>query len=396
MSQATFYWHNGRSLGHTYESAKLIRAVLDEAPELRVSAVTGAFRGIETLPPACDLFKVPGFRNFDGTPDYRPEALLDLPYGDLLGLRSRLISEYAQRVRPDVFVVNHELRGYEGELVETLSALPPSTLRVLTLRGVLFDVPNTKAEFFEGDSARFLLDHYDRIHVNIDPDVFDLADYYGVPSEIADLLHYAGYPDDPYRLSKDDARQRVGVTGDGKVMVVAMGGGQGAWHLWQEFFTALSTLRRVGQVLVVPGPYLEVEHQAALDALARADGRVRVLRRVADLKPLMCAADLFVGAAGASTISEVLATGVNALLVARQQVEKEQEIHSQLLAGRGLVRALRLTEWTSRRLREDLAEALENPIVGTLPPLLGGASRSARMLVGAFREQHSTTHAGTR
>jgi predicted glycosyltransferase len=110
----------------------------------------------------------------------------------------------------------------------------------------------------------------------------------------------------------------------------------------------------------------------------------------------MCAADLFVGAAGASTISEVLATGVNALLVARQQVEKEQEIHSQLLAGRGLVRALRLTEWTSRRLREDLAEALENPIVGTLPPLLGGASRSARMLVGAFREQHSTTHAGTR
>jgi predicted glycosyltransferase len=382
-ARLAFYWHNGKSLGHTYESVKLIKEMITQFPEFSLGAVTGAFNGIETLPSQVDLFKVPGFRNFDGPVGYRPESVLGLEHPDLLELRSTLIADYLGATQPDALVVNHEPNGYEGELERGLTAISPDALCVLTLRGVLFDTARTRDEYFTGDAAKFLLNTYDRIHVNIDPGIFDLTEEYRLPREITRLLHYVGYLDRPTALTRDTARAGLGLA-DGIVLTAAMGGGQGAWPLWHELLKAVSPLDELDAILIMPGPYLEETGQRALDALAGQDDRVRVCRGVADITPYLAAADVFVGAAGASTISEVLATSANAVLLARQQAEKEQEIHSQALARRRLVRALRLDEWSAERVRQDIRLALMDPRPAGPLPLRGGIERSAALLGAAL------------
>lgn len=379
MNQVTYYWHNGRSLGHTFESAKFIRALLNDAPGVHVSAVTGAFHGTSALPAECDLFKLPGFRNFDSPTGYRLESRLELPYKEVLELRRRLATEYLLTVRPDVLVVNHELRGYEAELHDALVGLGSDTRRVLSMRGVMMDYAETRREYFDGDNGRFLLDHYDLLQVHIDPDVFDLADYYRLPKEFGRIMQYVGYPDEPYEVSGAEARHSLGL-GEGRTVVAAMGGGQGAGPIWSTLLKALLRVPGADRILLFPGPYLEPSARSALAQLAVADPRVRILDPVDDLRPYLAAADLFVGAAGASTISEVLACRANALLVSRQLQEKEQEIHAQLLARHGHVRALRLEEWTEHRILTEAVSALDEPRPLVGPPALGGARRSSRII----------------
>jgi predicted glycosyltransferase len=392
VSQVTYYWHNGRSLGHTFESSKFIGALLATDAQLHVSAVTGAFRGIHLVPEACDVFKLPGFRNFDTGQGYMLESRLALPYPDLIALRSALIAEYLRRVRPDILVVNHEPRGYEFELEDALTDPSLHGIRMLSLRGVLDDVEATRELYFAADNGAFLLQHYDYLQVHIDPEVFDLADFYGLCGPLVERIRYVGYPDDPYHLPRAQAREQLGLTGSGVVVVAAMGGGQGAGELWMTLLRALTKVPEPDTVLILPGPYLEPAAAAVLATAAGEDPRIRVLGMVEDLRPYLAASNLFVGAGGASTTSEVLACRANAILVARQLQEREQEIHSRLLAERGLVRALRMDQWRPERVAGAIREALAAPLPDGPPPRLGGCRASARFLLDLLghADQHRT------
>ena len=61
------YWHNGRSLGHTAESAKIAHALVDDWDEASIVGVTGAYRGTDLLPQAMDILRLPTFTNYDRT-----------------------------------------------------------------------------------------------------------------------------------------------------------------------------------------------------------------------------------------------------------------------------------------------------------------------------------------
>lgn len=385
MSQVTYYWHNGRSLGHTFESRKFITALMRAEPDVRVSAATGAFRGLHLLPDECDVLRLPGFRNFDTPDGYRVESRLRLSYAELLDLRRALLTEYLRRLRPDVLVVNHELRGYEGELVPALTEGRRDGTRVLALRGVLDAAAPTRDEYFTGANEAFLLDSYDLLQVHIDPAVFDLADYYGLSHEVAGRIRYVGYPDDPFVLDATEARTRLGVSGDGPLVVAAMGGGQGAGDIWTHLMKAIESVPEIGTVVAFPGPYLEPAAAELVSYAAERDPRVRILPMADDLRPYLAAADLFIGAAGASTTSEVLACRSNAILVARQLQEREQEIHSELLARRGLVRSLRLADWVEDRIATTIRDALAAPLPDAPPPLLGGTRAGAALVGGLLR-----------
>ncbi|MCE0445432.1 hypothetical protein LT493_11620 [Streptomyces tricolor] len=90
----------------------------------------------------------------------------------------------------------------------------------------------------------------------------------------------------------------------------------------------------------------------------------------------MAAADLFVGAAGAGMLSEILAVGCNSVVIPRQVRESEQHIHAQLLADRGLVRMCDLPEVLSGAVAPVLAEA---------PARTAGSRGSGNLLGGARR-----------
>ena len=52
------YWHNGRSLGHTSEVAKISKGLSEKLPNVKLLGVTGAFKGLDMVSKDMEIVKV--------------------------------------------------------------------------------------------------------------------------------------------------------------------------------------------------------------------------------------------------------------------------------------------------------------------------------------------------
>ncbi|MFF2385653.1 glycosyltransferase family protein [Streptomyces sp. NPDC058108] len=356
------YWHNGRSLGHTSRTAKVARYLLRSANPPSIAGITGAYRGLDLLPPEVDLVKIPSFANFDDPDGWNLRPRLAMDTATLHRARADLITSFLSHYRPDVLMSDHIPRGTDDELVPSLQARYPKHA-VLSLRGVLLDKEKTTRKYF-GTNGRgpWVLDHYCQFNVHTHPEVFDLADYYKIPGEAARRLHYTGYLAEPCTIPRDQARAQTGI-GDERLIVAAMGGGQGAGDLWRALSAALQRRRHAfDRALLVTGPYLEPADLRALRALWQDDAGVDIRAYEPDLLPWMRACDLFIGAAGSNMLGEVLATRANALVIPRQIRESEQLVHARRLHDLGLVRKVDLLEALGGGLHTAVGQALASPL----------------------------------
>jgi predicted glycosyltransferase len=314
------------------------------------------------LPDDVDLVKLPSFENFDDPSGWLLRSRVGIDVPTFRRARAQMISTFMRAYEPDLFIVNHLPYGADGELVDLLSTRRHGNL--LTLRGVLFDVDKTYREFFAPGPSSWILDHFDQINVHTHPDVFRLEESYQVPPEMVDRMVYTGYLASPPLRTPAEARKHLDLDPDARVLVVAMGGGQGAGRIWESLTAAIGSVRaQVDRVRLVTGPYLEPGDMRALQHAWADDAEVDVVPYERELSDWINASDLFVGAAGANMIGEVLAAGANSILVPRQVRESEQRIHAGLLAERGLTRLALPAEIASLSFPETLVEALREPLI---------------------------------
>lgn len=357
------YWHNGRSLGHTSRAAKIARYLLRSTQPYSIAGITGAYRGLDLLPADVDLVKIPSFANFDDPTGWHLRPRLAMDEATLHAVRTDLITTFLRHYRPDVLMTDHIPRGTDDELVPALEA-GYAGHAVLTLRGVLFDRDKTLRKYF-GDPGRgpWVLEQYCQFNVHTHREVFDLAEFYDIPTEAADRLHYTGYLTEPFPLDRAGVRDALGVDPDARLVVAAMGGGQGAGDLWRAISQALCSRRGLfDRAVLVTGPYLEPAAQRALCRLWSEDPAVEVRVYEPDLTAWMRASDLFVGAAGSNMLGEVLATGANTLAIPRQIREIEQSVHARRLHDLGLLRKVDLPAVLDGALDEAVAHALAEPL----------------------------------
>lgn len=378
--RVALYWHNGRSLGHTAECAKIAHGLVAGVPDLGLAGITGAYHGLDLLPAALDVVKLPSFANYDRAAGWDLAGRQGFAGPELFSARAELIDVFLRHFAPDVLLVNHLPSGAEDELVPALSRAPTGR-RVLTLRGILLDRDKTRRDYFAPDAAAWIARTFDAVHVHTDPAVFRLEDRYDVPAVLRDRIRYTGYLAEPPGLTRDEARARVGAGAGERLVVASMGGGQGAGPIWEAVVAALDAHRdRLDRAVVVTGPYLEPDDAAALAGAAAARPWLDLRAYVADLPAWVVAADLFLGAAGSNMLGEILAAGANAVVVPRQVREPEQRWHAALLADRGLVRVCDLPAVLGGGLGPVLAAALDDPRHPAGAVELGGARRYPALL----------------
>ena len=63
------YWHNGRSLGHTAEMAKITKTLVESFSNTYMAGISGAVKGLGMLTSKVDIFKLPSFRIMIGKKD---------------------------------------------------------------------------------------------------------------------------------------------------------------------------------------------------------------------------------------------------------------------------------------------------------------------------------------
>ncbi|WP_433195850.1 glycosyltransferase family protein [Nocardia sp. CA-107356] len=362
--KVALYWHNGRSLGHTSRTAKVARYLLRSPDLYSVAAVTGAYRGLDLLPAEVDIVKIPSFANFDDPTGWNLRPRLAVDHDTLNRIRTDLITTFLRHYQPEVLMSDHIPRGTDDELVPALEA-GYARHAVLSLRGVLFDRAKTMRKYF-GAHGRgpWLLDHYCQFNVHTDPEIFDLAAYYDIPQEAAQRLHYTGYLAEPVTYTREQARALLDIDPDQRLLVAAMGGGQGAGAIWRALSSALDASRELfDRALLVTGPYLEPADQKALCQHWDSDPAIEIRTYEPDLLPWMRSCDLFIGAAGANMLGEVLATDANAVAIPRQVREIEQQAHSQRLHDLGLLRKVELPQALGGALDTLIPRALNDPLI---------------------------------
>ena len=166
-----------------------------------------------------------------------------------------------------------------------------------------------------------------------------------------------------FALSKEEAKRRLGMD-DGKPLVLSFWGSLGASEMNRRMaeFIALETKRSRFHHVHAAGAYgytlVEEELRKRGVDLSR-ELMVEVREYIYDMAVLMRGADLVICRAGASTISELTALGVAAIIVPSPNVTNHhQERNAQVLASHGAARMLLDEECTAERLMEEVEAVL--------------------------------------
>jgi predicted glycosyltransferase len=376
------YWHNGRSLGHTIRSATLGQGLLERIPGSAVMGITGASKGLELLPPGMDVIKLPSYLAFDHPQGAVSAPVLPVTRDELARMRANLVATFVRDFRPQALVVDYHPQGNDGELIQAISQ-SPATQKVLGLRGILGTPEETNSQFFNPRMADFIRANYDAIHVYVDERVFRLEEYYDVPAALVNMLRYTGYVTRPAASTRQEARAQLNLEAQARIVVASFGGGQGTEQLWQGVLHALAGIAQSFDLAYfAAGPYLEADAHARLQSAVALHPNWHWARLLDPLPMWMQASDLFIGSGGYNSLSEVLATGANALIIPRQLNEREQLLHATSLER---LQALRLLELETA-LHEDIAPVLEKclrepfPAAGQMPIRTDGAITNARLI----------------
>lgn len=376
------YWHNGRSLGHTIRSATLGQGLLEHMPGSAVMGITGASKGLELLPPGMDVVKIPSYLAFDHAQGAVSAPILPVTREDLARMRENLIATFVRDFRPHVWIVDYHPQGNDGELVPALTH-SPATQKVLGLRGILSAPEQTNSQFFSPRMVDFIRANYAAIHVYVDERVFRLEEYYSVPASLISMLRYTGYVTRPAATTRQEACEQLNLESQARIVVASFGGGQGTEQLWQAVLHALEGISHTYDLAYfAAGPYLEADAYTRLQNMVAQHANWHWARLLDPLPVWMQASDLFIGSGGYNSLSEVLATGANALIIPRQLNEREQLLHATSLAKLQALRQLDLETALHENIAPTLEMCLREPFPGAeaLHIRTDGAGTNAKLI----------------
>lgn len=385
------YSHDTMGLGHKRRTLLMAQTLAQAIPNSSILLITGMVEAsLADLPVGIDYLALPALKKqSDGQYGARR---LGLALADLVLLRAKTIRAALDAFNPDVLIVDNVPRGAMRELDLTLDFLRRrrQTLCVLGLRDVL-DAPQVvRQQWQQADNEAALRQYYDAIWVYGDPKVYDLAEEYSLPPDIAAKIRYTGYLDACQRLQHAPAQPSPQLA-QGPLALCLVGGGQDGAALAIAF--AQSTLPAGWQGLIVTGPFMPSESRQQLQALAAQRPQLQIAEFVAEPARLLQQADAVVAMGGYNTTCELLSFNVRSLVVPRIQPRQEQLIRAQRLSQWGAVDMLhphdlspaRLSAWLSAPdpARPAIREFLDLSGLDRLPALL------AELILPAVRDQAS-------
>ena len=289
--------------------------------------------------------------------------------------RDRLIRVLEER-RPEVVVTEtfpfgrRLLRFELLPLLDWVATRGPSARLVSSVRDIL-ERP-TKPER-EREALELARSRYHRVLVHSDPTLVPFGASFPFAREMEDRIDYTGY------VARED-RPEEGEAGRDEIIVSA-GGGRVGEALLRAAIGARSRSRHAGRKWrILVGHDLP---EAGLRRLREeAPEGVRVERNRRDFLHLLARCRASISQAGYNTVTDIIRAGARAVLVPYAEArEREQTLRAEVLARRGIAVVLAPDRLTPENLAAALDAAAELPVARAPPIDLGGARRSAEVLL---------------
>ena len=232
-------------------------------------------------------------------------------------------------------------------------------------------------------AADRVLASYDAVLVHGDPAFVGLDASFPETERIRDRIRYTGY------VAQGPGPDAPPGVGEGEI-VVSAGGGVVAHRLVD---TALESARgdRSLRWRVLVGPNAGADALAGWRRSAPANAVVEPNR--ADFRSILSRARASVSQAGYNTVTDLLATGVPAVLVPfSAEGEREQSIRARVLAQAGVARVIDEDRLTAPALLEAVRHAAAQGRPEPRPVRLDGAAESAEAIINTARGETDLSH----
>ena len=384
------YSHDSFGLGHLRRCRAIAHSLVGADPTLSIIILSGSpIIGSFDFRSRVDFVRVPGVIKLrDG--EY-VSLSLHIDIEETLAMRSSIIRHTADIFDPDLFIVDKEPLGLRGEVADTLELLRRrGTPLILGLRDVMDEPSALESEWQRKHAVPALRDYYDGIWVYGLPQICDPLAGIDLPASVQRRVTYTGYL--PRSAPEPGPGPETQWALDHEFLLVTAGGGGDGDALVDLVLSAYEHDRQIPlPALIVFGPFMLPERQAAFAARVARLGKVRAITFDARLESLMARAAGVVAMGGYNTFCEILSFDKRALIVPRTEPRLEQFIRARRAAELGLATMLCEAEARDPRV---MAAALRHltqqplPSAVVIPGLLDGmasVNRLARRWLDAGR-----------
>lgn len=338
-SRVLIYSHDSFGLGHLRRCMAIANRLVANHKGLSVLILSGSpIIGSFNFRARVDFVRIPGMiklRNGEYT-----SLNLHISPDQTLNLRRDIIYHTAQAFDPDLFIVDKEPLGLQGEVRDTLEMLKKrGTSLVLGLRDVMDDPALLAAEWDRKKAVPALADLYDEIWIYGLNEIYDPLTGIDVPERVRQKLVYTGYL--RRRLPRNRPLVRPeDLIGESYFLVTPGGGGDGEalvdWVL--RAYECDSGLPH--PALVVFGPFMASQsRQSFMERIERLD-RVEAITFNTGFESLLARAKGVVAMGGYNTFCEILSFDRPALIVPRTVPRREQLIRAEQASKLKLVQLL--------------------------------------------------------
>jgi predicted glycosyltransferase len=333
------YSHDSFGLGHLRRCRAIAHSLVEADSSVSVLILSGSpIIGSFDFRSRVDFVRIPGvikLRNGEYV-----SLSLHIDIEETLAMRSSIIHHTADIFDPDLLIVDKEPLGLRGEVRPMLDLLRErGTPMILGLRDVMDDPTALETEWERKHAVPALSEYYDEIWVYGLPQICDPLEGIELPASVRRRMVYTGYL--RRKVGEAAAKTDNGALVDGDFLLVTAGGGGDGEELIDWVLAAYEhDPGPLPPALVVFGPFMVPERQAAYATRAARLPKVRAITFDARLEALMARASGVVAMGGYNTFCEILSFDKPALILPRTVPRLEQFIRAQRAAELGLVAML--------------------------------------------------------
>ncbi|MCP4472427.1 MAG: hypothetical protein GY815_17415 [Gammaproteobacteria bacterium] len=381
QSRILIYSHDSFGLGHLRRCRSIAHSLVARYKGLSVLILSGSpIIGSFDFRARVDFVRIPGVIKLKNG-EYTSLGLhIDLE--QTLAMRESIIYHTAVSFKPDIFLVDKEPTGLQGEVRSTLEMLKQAgCVNVLGLRDVMDETEQLKQEWERKKVLPVLEDIYDDIWVYGLREMGNpIAGIDLSPSTLA-RISYTGYlerevPNEPNRVAPIDPSEPF-------ILVTAGGGGDGV-DMLDWVIRAYETEPELPyRAIIVTGPFMQAFEQQEFHDRCKALEKVEILTFDSHIELLMKKSVAIVAMGGYNTFCEILTLDKRALIVPRSVPRQEQLIRAERAVKLGLASMLNPA---GERPAQQMVAALRalpnqpNPSFAKISDLLAGHENIAEMV----------------
>lgn len=374
------YSHDTFGLGHIRRTQKIANALACPERSILIACASPKTSSFSSEP-GIEYLNLPGFaKQVNG--EYTPRSL-NIPGPQFVDLRASLLLSAVRSFSPDLVIVDKEPLGVRAELLPALGylrACSRSTRTICGFRDILDEPGAVARDCAEKDTFMGLRHFYDDILVYGDRAVYDFAEEYDMPRDIASRLTYTGYLHPDRNLENESLPFHFG--GGLPVVTFTLGGGGDGWDLMEEFLDALERggLAPSFHTILLTGPFAPPALLAKAKGVAERLGTLEAVDFVSNTRALFARSDVVVSMGGYNTLCELAAMRKYPLVVPRVTPRKEQLLRAQAFSRLGLCATLEPDGIDGLSLLEGVVRHLQN-LPAKVPEFATPGLKNIRRLV---------------